>query len=72
MQVAACESLAAGEDCRDLVERFDVLAVDPRELCLKLLAIGWQLTTAPSNTWRDMIIVDTSTGDRVDEHVPSK
>lgn len=32
----------------------------------------YKLTTAPSNTWWDMIIVDTSTGARVDEYVPSK
>ncbi|MGF6093888.1 hypothetical protein [Pseudomonas sp. 18175] len=31
----------------------------------------YKLTTAPSNTWWDIIIVDTSTGDRVDERVSS-
>ncbi|WP_434603615.1 hypothetical protein J3P91_09455 [Pseudomonas sp. Z4-7] len=29
----------------------------------------YKLTTAPSDTWWDMIIVDTSTGERVDQHV---
>ncbi|WP_339439044.1 MULTISPECIES: hypothetical protein [unclassified Pseudomonas] len=32
----------------------------------------YKLTTLPANTWWDMIIVDTGTGERVDEHVSSK
>lgn len=32
----------------------------------------YKLTTAPSDTWWDMIIVDTSTGERVDQHVPRR
>ncbi|WP_145133559.1 MULTISPECIES: hypothetical protein [unclassified Pseudomonas] len=32
----------------------------------------YKLTTAPSNTWWDMIIVDTSSGERVDQHVPRR
>jgi len=32
----------------------------------------YKLTTTPSDTWWDMIIVDTSTGERVDQHVPRR
>jgi hypothetical protein len=32
----------------------------------------YKLTTPPANTWWDIIIVDTSTGERVDQHVPPK
>lgn len=32
----------------------------------------YKLTTPPANTWWDIIIVDTSTGKRVDQHVSPK
>ncbi|SFP14718.1 hypothetical protein SAMN03159315_02001 [Pseudomonas sp. NFPP28] len=32
----------------------------------------YKLTNPPANTWWDIIIVDTSTGERVDQHVSPK